>query len=360
MSNKKVFYVAGPFGGCNYVRCFLPMLSNGWLGNHMGIATKLKDPTLVMNEMMASDIIVFHRADTAEHHRIGMMMKGLGKKIVFDNDDTFKIDKNHGYYGVAKDKFDENVRLKNNVINNFILNSDLVTCSTEFLAKEYREINPNVVVLPNCVNPDDWDEIPLRNEGEKIRIGVVGSTLYYNDFDIIRPLLKELDEDPRVQLVMFGLHNKKTRDDNKLVVETHGREYDFWDTLKNVEHVGWVDMEDYFTTLNELRLDIMLIPRRENDFNRAKSNVKFLEASMLEIPVIASSFEDGPYEKDINGKNGILIKNNEGWMDAINTLINDKDKRREMGRLAHEYVLKNYSIEENGWRWEEAYSKLFK
>ena len=47
-------------------------------------------------------------------------------------------------------------------------------------------------------------------------------------------------------------------------------------------------------------------------------------------------------------------------MDAINSLINDKDKRREMGRLAHEYVLKNYSIEDNGYKWEEAYQTLFK
>lgn len=286
-------------------------------------------------------------------------MKKLGKKIVFDNDDTFKIDKNHGYYGIAKDKFDEKVKMKNNVINSFIYNSDLVTCSTDFLAKEYREINPNVVVLPNYVNPDDWD-LPLRNEGDKIRIGVVGSTAYYNDFDIIRPLIAELDKDPRVQLVLFGLYNRKTRNEHKVVEEAHKREYDFWDTLKNVEHVGWVEMEDYFTTLNELRLDIMLIPRRENDFNKAKSNIKFLEASMLNIPVIASSFDDAPYEKDIDGKNGILIKNNEGWMDAINILINDKDKRREMGRLAHKYVLKNYNYLDHASEWTDAYNTLFK
>lgn len=353
---SKVFYVSGSYGGCNYVRCFLPMLANGWLGNHLGVKTVLKDPALVQAEMMASDIIVFHRADTAEHHRVGMLMKKLGKKIVFDNDDTFKIDKNHGYYGVAKEKFDENVIMKNNVINNFIINSDLVTCSTEFLAKEYREINPNVVVIPNCVNPDDWDE-PLRNEGDKIRIGVVGSNAYYNDFDIVRPLLKELDEDPRVQLVLFGLHSKKTRDAHKIVEEAHQREYDFWDTLKNVEHVGWVDMEDYFSTLNELRLDMMLIPRRENYFNKCKSNIKFLESAMLEIPIITNSFEDGPYEKDVDGKNGILVKDNK-WMEAIEPLINDKDKRREMGRLAHAYVLKNYNIFNHASKWIDAYKTL--
>ena len=49
----------------------------------------------------------------------------------------------------------------------------------------------------------------------------------------------------------------------------------------------------------------MLIPRGENYFNRCKSNIKFLEASMCEIPVIAQSFttNDSPYD-ELDGKIG--------------------------------------------------------
>ena len=57
-------------------------------------------------------------------------------------------------------------------------------------------------------------------------------------------------------------------------------------------------MIDYFDTLNDLELDIMMIPRKDNYFNKCKSNIKFLEASMCEIPVITNYFKDSPYEKD--------------------------------------------------------------
>jgi glycosyltransferase involved in cell wall biosynthesis len=356
MYNKKVYFVGGAYMGCYYVRCFLPMLANGWTGNYIGLKRELKEVSLVQAEMQRADIIVFHRADTAEHHKLAIMMKALGKKIVFDNDDTFKIDKNHAFYGINDRGFKENIRQKNNVINNFIRNADLVTCSTEYLADEYRKLNKNVVVLPNCVDASDWDE-PLRNNTPIIRIGVVGSAAYYHDFDIIKPVLEFLNKDKRVQLVLFGLHSKRQREIHKLTDDVHKREYNFWDTLTNIEHVPWVEMIDYFTTLNELRLDIMLIPRRDDDFNRAKSNIKFLESGMCEIPVIASSFKDGPYEEIESGVNGILIKNNEGWLEAIESLINSKDRRREMGKLAHSYALNNYNINDKGYLWNDAYNK---
>lgn len=355
---SKVYFIGGAYLGCWYVRCFLPLLANGWSGNYAGIRKELKPIEQQRAEMMNSDVVVFHRADTVEHHKLGIMLRQLGKKIVFDNDDTFIIDKTHAFYGLDEKGFKENVFKKNNLINNFVRNADLVTASTEFLAKEYRKINPNVIVLPNTINPDDWDE-PLRNNGDKIRIGVVGSVAYYHDFDEIKPLLTKLDNDTRFQLVMFGLQSREQREQNPITDEVHKREYGFWDTLKNLEHAPWCQMEEYFTTLNELRLDIMLIPRKDSYFNKAKSNVKFLEAAMCEIPVITNYFKGSPYEKDIDGSNGLMIKDNtfDEWEKAIEYLT-DKDIRRDMGKKAKEYVLNNYNINNLGHLWEDAYKNL--
>ncbi len=351
----KVFFIGGLYGGCNYVRCFLPMLYNGWTGNHAGIGQELKPVKVCEQEMQNADVVVFHRPNTNWHHRVGIMLREMGKKIVFDNDDTMKLDNFHPFWGLDEKGFEENKAKVNNVINNFVLNADLVTCSTEYLAGEYREINKNVVVLPNCVDPDDWDT-PLRNKGDKVRIGLVGSVAYHHDFDRIKEVLRKLDADDRIQLVVLGLVKKTS--DNPKIAKVYKKEFAFWESLKNLEWTPWCKMTDYFETLNELRLDMMLIPRRENHFNRAKSNIKFLEAGILEIPVIAQSFKNAPYEDDIDGSNGILIKSDDEWLGAIMGLVNDKEKRRNMGRLANKYVLDNFNIEDHCEKWEQVYQDL--
>ena len=106
-------------------------------------------------------------------------------------------------------------------------------------------------------------------------------------------------------------------------------------------------MAEYFEKLNDLELDLMLIPRRETYFNKCKSNLKLLEAGALEIPVIASSFpdKDSPYDKDLNGENGFLAKDEAEFRLYTEKLINDKELRRKVGKNAREYVYENYNIE---------------
>ena len=348
---SKVYFIGGHYMGCWYVRCLIPMIHNGWLGNYWGLAKEMKLAKEVMKEVQSADIVVFHRASTIEHHKLAILLKQMGKKIVFDNDDTYKIDKSHAFYGLDEKGFKENTKFVNTLINNFIKNADLVTCSTEYLAKEYRELNPNVKVLPNLVNPDDWSK-PKRNKGDKVRIGVVGSVANYHDSQIVEDVLTKLDNDPRVQLVLFGLHDKEKRKTNKQVNKVHKREYAFWDTLKNVEQAPWCDMIDYFDTLNDLELDIMMIPRKDNHFNKCKSNIKFLEASMCEIPVITNYFKDSPYEKD-----GDYVVWAKDWLKDLERLITDKKLRRDIGKKAKQYVLKAYNID-RAIIWEETYNKL--
>lgn len=175
------------------------------------------------------------------------------------------------------------------------------------------------------------------------------------DYRHVKDMIKSLGDRDDIELVLFGLGDLEHRKNNPNVTKAFTEEYDFWDSVNKVQ-IPWVHNNKYQETLNEARLDIMLIPRADNYFNRCKSNVKFLEAAMCEIPVIAQSFTDGPYE-EVTPDMGMLIKDNE-WIEQIDRLVKDKELRREMGRKAKEYVLKNYNIEDHYQEWESAYSKL--
>src|SRR3990167_10398764 len=121
-------------------------------------------------------------------------------------------------------------------------------------------------------------------------------------------------------------------------------------------------MHEYFTTLNDMEADIMLLPRNDSYFNRCKSNLKFLEAAMLEIPCVAQSFsaKDSPYDKDINGENGLLAENEDEFRKQTELLIRDKSLRRTVGKKAKEYVVENYRIEKHVDKWIDLFNQLYK
>jgi glycosyltransferase involved in cell wall biosynthesis len=360
----KIYFILGVYQGCDLVRGLLPMWHNGWDGNMTTLSGGIKDAKTVMNGIKNSDIVVFHRPESMEANKIGAMVKSMGKLIVFDNDDSFKFDEWHPCMGIPESEYAHRKDIKNGYIDAFVQNSDLITCSTEALKEEYSKLNKKVIVLPNYVDPDDWDPIPLRNEGDKVRIGIIGSVAYHHDFQEIQDYIRELSLRKNIQLVMFGLGDKEYQKKNPYIAKKiWNKEFDFWNSIKNLESVPWIPMQEYFHKLNELRLDIMLIPRKENGFTKAKSNLKFLEAGMCEIPVVAQSFKDkkSPYDKDIKDfENGVLALNEKEFKEKTDRLINDKELRRRIGREAKQYVLTNYDIKQHAHLWNDAYRTIFK
>jgi len=349
--------ISSGYDGCCYLRIYLPCVYNGWWTDKPSLREDRISIANVRQQLQDADVVVFHRAEEQTYHDLARILKVDGKKIVMDNDDTFRLEDFHPLAGIYPNgtKVDTLARRDNN-LNEFIGLCDLVTTTTKTLAEEYKKMNPNVVILPNYIDPWDWPK-PKRNEGNKVRIGIVGSTGFEYDYLHLKKVIRKLSKRDDVELILFGLQDLKVRKENPIISKVFKDEYKFWDSIKKTQF-PWVHRCDYNKTLNETKLDIMLIPRKDNYFNRCKSNVKFLEAAMCEIPVIAQSFPDGPYE-EITPDMGVLIKDNTKWEEEIERLIKDKELRRAMGKRAKEYVLKNYNIENEAHRWSDAYHKLY-
>lgn len=351
----KVYFIGATYESCYYVRCFLPLVANGWDGDKTSMRRSRVNAEQMMQGAMASDVIVFHRPLQKEMLQAAILLKQAGKKIVMDNDDTYRKDSGvpTNMFKPLKDKLDKAIEGIDASLKEFAKIADLVTVSTEFLAEEYREFNKNVLVLPNCVEPYDWEE-PLKNEGDKVRIGIVGSVASNQDYKSIIPLLDILKNRKDVQLVLFALPIKAK--ETELAQEIYKPEYEFWAQYEPEWH-HFVPIYEYQEKLNSLRLDIMLIPRFESYFNKAKSNVKFLEASMCEIATIAQSFSDGnsPYEKD---SNLVLANTEQEWIEKTIELIENKTLRDTIAKEARKYVLRNYNINNKAHLWEQAYANI--
>ena len=58
----------------------------------------------------------------------------------------------------------------------------------------------------------------------------------------------------------------------------------------------WTYTSLYSAELNSIRPDIIIAPLKNNDFNRAKSSLKFVEAAACGAVLMGSDFPNGPYE----------------------------------------------------------------
>jgi glycosyltransferase involved in cell wall biosynthesis len=103
------------------------------------------------------------------------------------------------------------------------------------------------------------------------------------------------------------------------------------------------DWRGWFELLAEM--DITIAPlERENVFCRAKSEVKFIEAGAVGVPLVASATDS--YERAIgDGENGFLARSSDDWLAKLRALIADEKLRERIGANARETVLQHYSPE---------------
>ena len=355
----KVYFIGSGLHGCYNVRCLFPLQANGWDGDRVTFSLDHKTGEDKAKAALAADIVVFHRPDMRAKIELARILKKHGKKIVFDNDDTMKEDN-----GFKFTEFMDAARVANGLerinrsIDNFVTEADLITVSTEPLKKEYAEINQNVVALPNYIDPFYFPE-PKFNETNTVRIGITGSVGVTSDLEPLKPILEHYQNDKRVRLVLLSM---PPRGENDIYKQLYSEEYAFWSNV-NVEWHPFVKADQYYEKLNDLKLDMVIIPRKETFFNKCKSNLKFLENSALAIPSICQSFTtgDSPYQQNPEDvKHLLLAANTEEFIAHIEKLIADKEYRRNLGLVARQYVLANYDINNpiNSDKWVKAYEQL--
>lgn len=215
--------------------------------------------------------------------------------------------------------------------------ASLVTVSTEPLAQIVRKFNPNVAVLPNMLLESEWTARHERNV-DKIVIGWGGSPRFNKDLFILKdslmPILEEFSE---VELRFIG--------DFEL------SPFPFPES-ERIKKIGVMPVQEYQKAISQF--DIGVAPLEDNPFNRCKSDLKFLEYSMVGIPTVASKVY--PYEHTVvNGETGFLARNTKDWIKYLRRLTRESGLRESMGERARHYVLENRTMEKNIWRWEKAY-----
>jgi len=114
-----------------------------------------------------------------------------------------------------------------------------------------------------------------------------------------------------------------------------------------IDFVEPVPYGDYISVLRNIDPDIAICPLDSHTFNRSKSNLKVLEMGALGIPCIVTDY--GPYKFLDHGVTGLKVaegNRNGDWYDSIESLIQNKQSRLDLGNNLRRLV-------ENEWSWNE-------
>lgn len=265
-------------------------------------------------------------------HIYGAHRDITGAKLVIDlDDDPVLINEGHPDIKGIEAKKDMRLRM--------VKLADHLVVSTEEIAKNVRQYNPYITVIPNAIDPEIWKfKNQLKKDG-KVRIGWMASGSHFADLPIINPVMRDiLKKYPNVEFHFAGMT---------------------WDEEKGdrfFHHVGSGNYAKFPKWYSELGIDISIAPLKDTPFNRCKSNIKWLEAAMLEIPTVASDVL--PYRDIRHGETGFLASNHAQFVKYLSKLIESEELRRKVGKAAKKEVLEHWTTDKFLPLYENLFTKL--
>ena len=263
-----------------------------------------------------------------------------GKPIIFDTDDLiFERDLISAHRAVQALPADDQKRHAEGVgcYSMTLQASDAVMVSTPLLAELARQRGKRAFVHRNCLGGDMLVEADRLYEARKERppeqpvVVGYGSGTHTHDVDFLEvdgALVELLGRFPDVELWIAG----------PLAISERLSSF-----RERVRRFPLADWREWFGLASEM--DIAIAPLEpDNIFCRAKSEIKFVEAGALGVPIVASDID--PYRDVITaGRDGLLARDRDGWIDALSSLITDRERRAEMGDRARETVMQRYTPE---------------
>lgn len=272
--------------------------------------------------------------------------KGTGEKKCFVteiDDNLFDIPT----YNVASGPYQPNSESEWVALKQIEL-SDALICSTQFLADKMKALFPDkpVHLVPNSLDFDLWDHLTPdsdieKKEPGKIRIGYTGCSNHRDDLELIRePMCAILKEFPDVQFLFTPQPDP-------------GGVFVGWAGVTNMGCVSkWVTIDKYPNFVAGWDLDIGIAPLKDHDFNRAKSNLRWLEYSALKVPTVASRVY--PFKNSIrHGEDGLIANSKQEWYEALKGLIVDAGRRTAMGRQSYKRVKQDFNMETTAIKYAE-------
>lgn len=283
----------------------------------------------------ASHIIIYRSPISPELLRLCHLAKEYGKPVFFDIDDlvfdtvyTDQLSYTQGLNSVEKGNYDAGVRNYGYMLEN----CDGAITSTNQLQEELYKYQSKVLLNRNLAS-DDLIAISSQyikdysQTSDIVKIGYFSGSISHNEnFELIKPAIKQLlTKYSNVQLHIVGILD--IPEDMK----------PFENQIVTHDYVDWDKLPALIS-----EVDINLAPLVDSIFNRAKSEIKWIEAALVKVPTVASkigAFSDAV----VDGETGLLATDEE-WFDKLEALVLSPELRQKIADAAYRAVLENCTL----------------
>lgn len=265
--------------------------------------------------------VIFRCVYTENLEKFIQTAKQLNKTVFYDIDDLV-IDT---YYTNQipyvqtmdhKEQYDSDVKKMGKLLSM----CDVAITTTNRLQKELLHYIQPVIINRNVASIEmvQLSQCVKKEKHEDVRIGYFSGSITHNeDFQMIYPVLQEiLHQYPQVKLHVCG---ELKVEDPQIVV------YPFMDYRKLPQCIA--------------QMDINLAPLTNSIFNEAKSEIKWIEASLVKVCTIASNI--GAFQQIQHEKTGLLCNSLEEWKQNLIRCIESKTFRETLANQAYDYCLKH-------------------
>lgn len=349
---KKVVFLPADFAGCGQFRMVQPVKDLKKMGTEDIqfdlIHEKVNNDTnfgVLTETLKEYDAVVFQRVASPKMLGILKEAKKMGKKVYLDIDDAlFHVSKSNPAYKVWNPNSDAWATLKE-----VLKTCDKIFFSTPELATVYGinnfEVFHNALDLSNPIYSNDKHRRGDLPSDKKI-VGWAGSSSHIDSLHELKKPIKKLISQ---------------RDDVLFALCSNPEFLQFFDIPKDKKvYVQHKPFEEWPPIMS--LFDVSLAPIVPGIFNSCKSELKVLEAGVWGVPSVCTM--EAPYsrfQKVSDGGNFTVYKNDVNeWVKKINTLLDDKEKYKEMSEKTKNTIESVYNLREiNKKRVEFFRSELF-
>lgn len=317
----KVLIFPGAIDCCAYYRTFVPYME---IAKDPRVDIRISTVLSQRSDIDWADHIVFQRKVSQEAVLIAKQAKQCGKATYFDIDDYLHgLPDYHPYKGFYENG---NYLQEMDELCNVV---DRITVSTPYLKILYKERYPSALISV-VKNTTQIRPVAKRRLSKRTYIGWAGGLSHKADLAIlVNPIRAILKEHPEVDFMTINYPGYKEND----------QAADVFAEIPANRRIHLYGTEPHLVSNLISLLDIGLAPLIDNDFNWAKSNVKFMEYAMCGVPMIATKI--GPYIDDAEAC--ALVNNGTSeWYREMDWLVQNKKCRIEIANEARKRLTEVY------------------